>query len=53
MPSSRLRALAPSLAVILFASCSLVCSGVPPAVAELMYEGDSCGYSDAGKVTVQ
>ncbi|MEP7120761.1 MAG: alpha-2-macroglobulin family protein [Byssovorax sp.] len=30
MPSSRLRALAPSLAVILFASCSLVCSGVQP-----------------------
>ena len=26
---------------------------LPPAVAELMYEGDSCGYSDAGKVTVQ
>ena len=31
MPSSRLRALAPSLAVILFASCSLVWSGVQPA----------------------
>jgi alpha-2-macroglobulin len=30
MPSSRLRALAPPLAVILFASCSLVCSGVQP-----------------------
>jgi hypothetical protein len=26
---------------------------LPPAAAELMYEGDSCGYSDAGKVTVQ
>ncbi len=26
---------------------------LPPAAAELMYEGDSCGYSDAGRVTVQ
>jgi len=26
---------------------------LPPASAELMYEGDSEGYSDAGKVTVQ
>jgi uncharacterized protein YfaS (alpha-2-macroglobulin family) len=26
---------------------------LPPAAAELMYEGDSSGYSDAGRVTVQ
>jgi alpha-2-macroglobulin len=26
---------------------------LPPAAGELMYEGESCGYSDAGRVTVQ
>ena len=26
---------------------------LPPAAGELMYEGDSCGYSDAGRVMVQ
>ncbi len=31
MSSSRIRAEAPSFAVILFASCSPVCSGVQPA----------------------
>src|SRR5689334_2605990 len=30
MTPSRLRAVAPSVAVVLFASCSLVCSGVQP-----------------------
>lgn len=44
MAPSRLRAVAPSLAVIGFASCGLVCSGD---------EGDSAGYSDAGQVTVR
>jgi hypothetical protein len=40
MASPRLRAIAPSLAVILFASCSPVCSGVQPGARPAGGHGD-------------